>query len=176
MTKIDKYTFCHIPKTGGITICSLIYNREPEHIVCTRENSEKFLFTFVRHPYSRCISAFQFLKNGGINDIDKEDLINYIGDSNFDDFVTNKLEYASQNQQHFRPQNYWIPDGADFIGKYETFEKDIERLRSIIVMKDIPTPHENPTIYTHKYILNKSMKSIIYDIYKIDFDLFDYKP
>jgi hypothetical protein len=173
--KIQNYTFCHIPKTGGHSICSLIYNHFPHHKVCSRSNSEKFLFAFVRNPYSRCLSAFNYLKNGGKNEDDKNDSIKYIGDSDFNDFVLNKLEHASNFQQHFRPQIFWIPDGADFIGKYENLKEDIYKLQEIIEMKNCPIPHENKTSYSFCSEVPNHIKDNIYKVYKNDFEYFDYK-
>jgi len=120
MQLIEKYTYCHIPKTGGVALRELLHGHYPLHKVCIKQ-SGKFLFTFVRHPYSRCLSAFNYLKNGGRNDSDARDSKIYIGELSFEDFVLKKLELAMKQQQHFKPQNYWIPNGADFIGKYENF-------------------------------------------------------
>lgn len=171
---IEKYTFCHIPKTGGTTICSLIYGHAPSHRICSRKNSEPFIFTFVRNPYTRTLSAYKYLVNGGKTPIDKADKKKYIDNTNFDTFVLNKLEYASKYQQHFRPHYFWLPDGADFIGYYENFQQDIEKLRQIILMKDAPIPHKNKTNYDHSYVISRDTRDIIYEIYKKDFELFSY--
>lgn len=172
---IDKYTFCHIPKTGGTTICSLIYGHAPSHRICSRKDSQPFIFTFVRNPYTRTLSAYKYLLNGGNTQTDIEDKHKYLGNStNFNLFVKNKLEYTAKYQQHFRPQYYWLPDGADFIGYYENFQSDIEKLRKIIVMRDISIPHKNKTNYDHNYMIPKDTKDIIYNIYKKDFELFGY--
>lgn len=175
MSKIQKYTFCHIPKTGGVTICDMIYNHAPAHIICTRANSQQFLFAFVRNPYSRCLSAFQYLKRGGMNGFDKNDSDRYIGNSDFENFVLHKLKYASKNQQHFRPQHYWIPDGVDFLGKYENLEEDLQKLSHIINMKNKPIPHKNQTVYNKQYNMPDQTKNMIYQIYKKDFELFNYE-
>jgi hypothetical protein len=114
------------------------------------------------------------LKNGGISEIDKHDSKKYIGFSDFEDFILNTLEFAASQQQHFRPQHYWIPDGANFIGKFETLEKDIARLRKLIEMKYTPIPHLNSTSYDKSSDICQNLKDVIYSVYEKDFALFDY--
>ena len=152
----------------------MIYGHSPQHRICNRKNSEPFIFTFVRNPYTRCISAFYYLKKGGSNRIDLKDSKLFIGNSNIEFFIKTKLKHVSEHQQHFRPQHYWIPDGADFIGKYESLEKDLIKLKHIIKMKDHKIPHKNKSSYDRSFQLSKDLKDIIYKLYQKDFDLFGY--
>lgn len=175
MSKISRYTFCHIPKTGGTSIIELLNYKGASHNITRKKNADDFLFTFVRNPYTRCLSAYHYLKNGGNGKfLDFSDKERYIGDSDFEDFVIYKLEFAASQQQHFRPQHYWIPDGADFIGKFETFEDDVKILRDYIQLKNIPTPHLNKTNYNKNFIVSQNLEDVIYNIYEKDFALFDY--
>jgi hypothetical protein len=170
---LEEFVYCHIPKTAGNTICSLI-NKVPWHTICKKDN--RFLFTFVRNPYSRCLSAFNYLKNGGDRKEDQRDSDIYIGNLSFDDFVTNKLHLALVKQTHFKPQTYWLPDGADFIGRYENLLNDINHLKTLIKMNDfVSLPHINKTKHYFYTELNNDTKEIIFSLYKHDFETFGYQ-
>jgi hypothetical protein len=110
-----------------------------------------------------------------MNLADKKACSLYIGNSTFTDFVEKKLIKASKNQTHFRPQHYWIPEGADFIGKYENLEQDIYKLFKILKIDttNLEIPHKNKTEYC-KPNISKKHKDIIYNIYKKDFEIFGY--
>ena len=72
-----KVIFIHIPKSAGNAITRSLFNTESMnlgghssalHYFEADESSFNscFKFSFSRHPVSRFISAFNFLKNGGI--------------------------------------------------------------------------------------------------------------
>lgn len=166
------YIFCHIPKTGGTSIKKVL-GIKTGHSVFDKTKSDKFSFTFVRNPYNRFLSAYFYLKEGGLGHQDKLDKEKYIGDSDLDDFIKNKLR-NSINQQHFRPQSDYIPNGVDFIGKIENMQEDFDRLCEIIGVNKIELPCENKTSDYSRYHLTEEQKEIVYDVYKHDFDKFGY--
>jgi len=164
--------YCHIPKTGGVSICKLI-GRLPGHAI-ESETKNKYIYTFVRNPYDRLISTFFYLKNGGRNNGDKKDRDKYIGNSSFEDFVKTKLINASKNQIHFRPQKYWIPNGASFIGKFENLENDFNEVKKIVGIKG-NLQHLNKTSHKdYREYYNDELANIVYKVYEEDFEEFGY--
>ena len=73
--------FVHIPKTAGMSICqSLFGNLAGGHatladyqiIFAKHEFDNYFKFSFVRNPWDRVYSAYNFLKKGGATDFDRQ--------------------------------------------------------------------------------------------------------
>lgn len=174
MNLITNYTFCHIPKTAGSSIIDLLnYDFEYGHKKCDKKNINNFLFTFVRNPYDRFISAFFYLKKGGNGSKEDElDSKKYVRHYSISKFIRTRF-YGCLNQQHFRPQHHWIPSGADFVGKYENLKTDILNLSRVIDLKSLNIPHKNKTEYF--YELSVLEKNIIYKAYKTDFKIFNYE-
>lgn len=132
--------FVHIPKCAGISVSrSLFGNVSGAHhtlkkfqiMFGPREFSEYFKFSFVRNPWDRLVSAFHFLKKGGLTVCDKKwsdkNLSPY---PDFDAFVRRGLqEKKIRAFPHFRPQCDYIclaknRPGVDFIGYFENLDED----------------------------------------------------
>lgn len=199
--KYETIIFCHIPKTGGQSInkmfgwCnlaekenSLKLNVGTGHAVTDKYKFfNHFIFAFVRNPYDRLVSVYNFLKNGsqwdnhslspemlGIKN-DAYKLLN--GANTFSDFLKQKKFHTLLEDSVLTlPQNTWIPHGADFIGKVENFTEDLTKLMGIISFEwDGKVYSVNKTKNKNNYLLTKYEKEIIYDFYKKDFELFNYK-
>ena len=129
--------FIHIPKTAGSSVAQGLA-MSSRHVACLeyeRINPRKFerffKFAFVRNPWDRLVSTYFFLKNGGVNEIDRrfaaEKLAGY---DNFGAFVEGWLsEKNIWSWVHFKPQHYFICDAAlrvrmDFVGRTETIAAD----------------------------------------------------
>lgn len=96
---------------------------------------EIFKFTFVRHPYDRMLSAYNFLKRGGMHRTDEESALKYLSaHDSFDSFVDDCYNKQSIPEAiHFTPQfqfltvtdkSYHI--GVDFAGKTEYIATDLQ--------------------------------------------------
>lgn len=135
-----KCLFVHIPKAAGISVAKSLFDttagshtsiRHYQIMFKQEEYRKFFTFTFVRNPWDRLVSAYFFLKNGGIS---RSDALwaekNMTGYTNFNAFVTdlrNKREIVRST--HFIPQHEFIcGDGhnieVDFIGRFERINRD----------------------------------------------------
>jgi len=195
MKKFEGNIFVHTPKTGGSSLRraynSANYWSVIDHDI--RDVNYKYLkeynldiscfcFGFVRNPWSRFVSAFNWLKLGGNCEGDKHDRLTYLGKiENFDDFVmhcndNNKI----LGQLHFKPQNEWICDDhgtilLDYIGRFENFQEDftdICKRRKIPVRKLHQTNKSQSMNYTSYY--NERTINIVANMYKRDIELFNY--
>lgn len=175
-----KCIFIHVPKTGGKSICAALGVRNRMHrkaSTYTGKQSRHYQkFAFVRNPWDRFVSAYNYLLKGGEPNIkDHRDSVEFIRGMGFDNFVEN-CQPAVQRQTHFKPQYTWLDTSHISLGRFENLNNDFdnicEKLR--IPGKDLPhinkTPHRH---YTEYY--NDKTRRIIAELYKNDIEYFGYK-
>jgi hypothetical protein len=151
-----KCIFVHVPKTAGISIAQCLFgNSGPGHIPLStyrliyspHDYDSYFKFAFVRNPWDRLVSAFHYLKAGGMNSADQafanRHLIRF---ESFESFVVNWVNpHNIQLYCHFQPQLHFISlDGRlpqlDFIGYFETLAVDFDFVRKTLgVAEELPS-------------------------------------
>lgn len=183
-----KILFIHIPKTGGVSINRTLLNSlgggHKSYIEYKREIEENifnelFIFSFVRNPVDRFLSAYNFLYGGGYDKIDqkwaKQNLIPY--SINF--FTLNKLENCAESKVHFKPQNYFLKDEfnqitIDFIGKFEKLAEDFNSVKKLLELNvRLKKLNKSKKYFSYKDLSSASIKKIE-DIYQQDFIIFGY--
>ncbi len=190
-----KCIFIHIPKTAGISLSKTLFgNLGPGHISIKKYqiiySKEEFLnyfkFTFVRNPWERVFSAYSFLKNGGMNEIDEKwAAINLKAFDNFEEFI--KIGLFKRNIRrhlHFKPQYKFLLTPynkkilVDFIGFFENIENDFKYIKNKLSMDaDVYLKHENKSgnrKHNYKDYYTNEMKDIVAHIYKKDIEIFGY--
>lgn len=185
-TNYKRAIFIRVPKTAGLSIvqCTKSLNIEcighrKSHQFSKEQLEKSFVFSFVRNPYDRFISAFFYLQQGGMNQMDRNiasilpnniqqcvELIKSMGDS----FI-----YKKQRLLHFEPQYFWHTEKIDFIGKYENLTGDFSLICDKISDKKITLPHINKSNSKHysQYLTIKLIDCINQRFYK-DFDKYNY--
>jgi hypothetical protein len=135
--------FVHIPKCAGISVTTSLFgeNFEVTHrrlkdyldTLGQKKINSYFKFTVARNPYDRLVSAYCFLKKGGINEQDKSWAEKHLSAyDSFDAFVKGWVNQENiQTEIHFRPQCDFIcleknRPGVDFIGYYENLAADFQ--------------------------------------------------
>lgn len=193
---MTKSIFIHIPKAGGISTIKSLYGEEangfghPTYAHFLRLYGKKrfekyFKFTFVRNPWDRLLSAYNFLKKGGMNHMDQQFCENIV--SSYDTFEQFVLEWVTpenvKSWVHFIPQYHYVYDNnrnlvIDFVGRFEQFETDFESIREKLGT-GIPLKHLNKTkdkkekSYRDAYTLEMAEK--VAEVYKEDIELFGYE-
>ena len=186
--------FIHVPKCAGISICKAFGYTTSGHGTIKSFSPDLYphyyIFTFVRNPYSRLLSIYNYLKSGGVNPQDSEDYKRYLSEyKDFEDFIMVGLKNNSEflfNQQHLKPQHYFThlnnnTTPLNFIGKFESLKADFNQLLVNISQKNSDLwnnlPHENKggTSKHWEEYYSDAMKEIVYETYKLDFELFDYE-
>lgn len=195
MKDLVKNIFVHTPKTGGGSIrraydganyWSMIdHDIRDENYKYLREynlDESTFCFGFVRNPWSRFVSAFNWLKIGGNCEEDKRDQLTYLGKiKNFDDFVTHCSDNTEiLNQLHFKPQYEWICDDRgnillDYVGKFENYQQDFLNIckRRNFPVRKLRQANKSQSMNYTSYYTERTI-NIVADIYKRDIELFNY--
>lgn len=143
-----------------------------------------FKFGFVRNPWDRVVSAFHFLKDGGLNNNDarwaERHLASY---SDFGSFVKQWVDPESvRSRIHFRPQYEFLCDESgkllvDFVGYYENLEQDFAYVqRRLGLSAELVYTNRNRTRsrdYREHY--DEESAAIIADVYREDINQFQYR-
>jgi hypothetical protein len=187
-----KSIFIHIPKAAGTSIARAIYGMNvghrkvlDYHAVSRKEFEQYFSFSFVRNPWDRVVSAYNFVKQGGTQYV--QPLPNPIYQSNifatFESFVTEWLPYADLTKEDvvFAPQYWYVIDkkgdiAINFIGKIETLADDIALLEQRLnITIEIQQLNKSSRVKNYRDYYNEQTQQIVADIYKKDIELFNYR-
>jgi hypothetical protein len=185
--------FVHIPKCAGISVSRTLFGNlggahltVPHYqlIFSEREFEEYFKFTFVRNPWDRLVSAFRFLKRGGVNPGDwawaRDNLGRYDG---FDEFVRRWVNRRSVHRwKHFVPQHRFVCEPGDevtrvnFVGYFENLGEGFEHVRRRL---GVPTrlKHLNPTrgrSLDYRDAYTAETRDIVAEVYAEDIRIFGY--
>jgi chondroitin 4-sulfotransferase 11 len=195
LTSFDAHRciFVHIPKAAGISVATALFNNAGAghsdaryyRRVFGADFWRYFKFTFVRDPFTRLASAYEFLKRGGHRAVRKDaafsqEVLSRYAD--FDAFVLDWLIPARRwEMPHFRPQAEFLTIGdrlaMDFIGRYENLAADFNviaaRLGVNTQLRHLNrTPVEDAGITAH--YVNDAVVRRVQDVYRRDFELLGY--
>lgn len=178
--------YIHIPRTGGQSLTSSLPwghhtylghdLRSPDYRhpseVCTADD---FVFTVMRDPFDRLVSAFHFLQRGGWCGADNDDAYRLgIRTLGFRNFVLANLRTADAWQIHFLPQAFFL-DGVpsvrvlDFARQAEQFGELCEALGGRREQALLALNRSERGMTEHYY--DEATREIVREIYACDFDL-----
>ena len=181
----QKFLFIHINKTGGSSIEKALNMRQQVHytasmlkyLLGTDEYEKKYTFTFVRNPFDKVVSQYAYRLKNDQTGIKKKNI-------GFKEWVN--LTYVDRNPLYynipemFMPQYHWLHDYSgkllvDFVGKFETLEKDFNEVINTLdlnaILPHVRKSHRKP--YPEYYDLET--KEIITNHYRKDLETFGYK-
>jgi hypothetical protein len=140
-----------------------------------------FIFTSVRNPFERVLSAFKYLKKGGINASDARTRDEYqMQRMSFSAFVFKNLHKTIEDScVHFVPQFEFISphfDKLSFIARFETLQNDFNIVCDKIGIPRQELPHKNKTQHKHyTEYYNDETKQIVAEKYARDIEQFGYQ-
>ena len=180
-----KKLFIHIPKTAGTSVlditaknknylCKLHDNIHTLNIQHISQFRTMFSFCIVRNPYERTISAYNFLKNkcANLNAIEKSYKIMLSKYETFMNFLED-LPILQTKIIHLVPQYKFVCDDQGNILVNSVIKMENLSELQIIDPIFVHLPHSNKS---KKSMINltQEMKQIIYNVYKKDFEIFQY--
>jgi hypothetical protein len=184
--------FVHVPKCAGISLVRSLFGdfdcghtnlRRYQIMFAPAEFNQYFKFTIVRNPYDRLVSAFLFLKKGGVNDKDKQwaekNLAAY---DTFDAFAREGLSKRNiRLALHFRPQSEFIcvrknRPGLDFFGYYENLPADFAFIsRKLGINATLAEANRNASREKdYRQYYTDASRKIVADLYAADLRILGY--
>jgi len=194
-----KTIFVHIPKTAGTSIENALgiggiqpnllrshristidgIRCAPQHLtcnmlihneICKPHWNTYFKFSFVRHPYTKVLSEYFWVKGKTKKDLK-------FNPKDFSKFLNEY--YSVIDKDHKLSQyDYLTINGklaVDFVGKFETLNSDFEKIKKKLGLH-VNLPHTQKSSNKNEYIniLMANQKNKIYNLYKKDFEFFSY--
>lgn len=142
-----------------------------------------YRFTFVRHPIKRAISAYndkiisqRFAHAGKVQRaLGRQENPNE--PVSLDDFVAAlEAQPVEEMDPHWRPQHINIMHSSieyDFIGRLESFDRDIARVKADAGLPDVPLVHRNKRAKAGSEAPRDIVRRLE-KVYKRDFEVFGY--
>lgn len=187
-----KCIFIHIPKCAGMSVSEGLFGGEVGHrparwfeLYDKERFQSYFKFTFVRNPWDRLVSAFFYLKQGGMTPQDKTWAGRHLARfDTFDAFVRSlvdpKFRRVALAWPHFAPQLDYIRDCSgricvDYCGRVESFSRDYDRVCSILgVPARVRDTNRSSHDEYYTYYTRESVE-IVRDVYREDVAAFNYE-
>jgi hypothetical protein len=197
--------FFHLPKCAGSSVARTLYgrrvgNKDGSHMTAgwyqltfdERTYKSYFKFTFTRNPWDRLLSAYRFVKAGGMSEADRAWGVDVLGRfSNFDDFVkrwltVKKIENIgdgpAKTRVVFAPQYRFVclrgssrPE-LDFVGSFENINSDFQYVAKKIGVETplsfLNVSNKGEKSYAEEY--SDESKAIVAEVYRTDIEMFGY--
>jgi chondroitin 4-sulfotransferase 11 len=173
-----KFIFIHIPRTGGTSIDYLLGKKDEEGKHESLFSLEKkvdissfFKFSFIRNPWDITISKYLTPYYRKINKLSNKSLLHFL--ENY---------FPAPNDAGDSFYDYFDPSKMDFIGRFETREKDLDYISNKIGIqldpkfsvksKEIQRARSKKH-YTEYY--DDETRAIVAEKYARDIEYFGYK-
>lgn len=189
MIKETGLLFIHIPKSAGSSISLSLYGRSLGHKKLSEwlyeypKSVQKLkIFSVIRHPIERFISAFWFLKSGGMNEMDFQFAEKYLSKMQTPDDLAKYLMNPGVSSEilsywHFIPQIDFISEtNVDKLSCRLFLFEEIAGLQNWLA-SECPKPIRISKINESKnkikeYSLQPDSQTIVEAIYQKDMNLY----
>ena len=140
---------------------------------------EKFVFTVVRNPIDRFVSAFKWLSGGGENEMDRQEMEKFqVNTLEINEFVDRWIfdESPLFQQAHFTPMVDYLTDDSellipDLIIEYEALSRSERVILNLIGSRRGALPFVHKTSLGEQR-LSENSKARLYKYYRKDFECF----
>jgi hypothetical protein len=186
--------FIHVPKAAGTSVSMALYGRTLGHYSANEIQDKfpklfqrSFVFSLVRNPWDRTLSAYRFAKVGRTESMGVHNPEQYKvpGFDSFESFVLDWLprQKLATSDYIFREQRDFLVDSkgdicVDYVGRVEGIGESLEYV-SKNLGRNIVAGHSNSTSdkknnFRSQYV-NSEMIDVVASIYGSDITMFDYR-
>lgn len=189
-----KCVFIHVPRTAGTSICQALFGHSAAGHKTVREYThifgDKFAsyyrFSFVRNPYTRLVSVYEYLKRGGHPAWPENQTFGDEVIGAYDSFRCFVMQWLRPGKTewplpHFYPQTHFLllddQLAVDFLGHVETIEEDF-----VTVCKHLDEDTDLPTMNATSgdrpplgaYYDSDAVIQRVQEVYQSDFERLGY--
>jgi len=180
------YIFIHINKTAGTSIGNAIglpvKHHQTAREVIARVGRDKwdkaYKFTLVRNPWDKVVSHYEYRRKRNKTEVATRNI-------SFTEWVKktygpDKDPFFYNNPKAFQPQVEWLKDdegkvSIDFIGKFETINKDFDQIKSVIGL-EAELPHLNASKRAgYQSYYDEETREIVAQWFHEDIETFGYQ-
>jgi hypothetical protein len=127
-----------------------------------------FKFSFVRNPFDRLLSAFQWRHKKKITTPE-----------NFNDFIKHTVVANINTDRHLMRQHLFLTDSAgenmmSFVGKFENLEEDVKKLSAQINIPITLEKVHSSSDKNYRHFYDEESIKIVNELYAKDMKLFEY--
>ena len=181
--------YIHIPRVAGTSVATSLFGREVLHTTlrdyqATGNNLTSYWkFAIVRNPWDRLVSAFEYLKRGGMAGYPYDQVMGSLitkRDMSFERFVKGWLPGRALSYIHFYPQIHFISSkegaiGADFLGRYESLDCDFDVIASKLgIDASLPRLNQSSRSRDYRQYYTPDLVDLVEEVYADDVRLLDY--
>ncbi len=171
--EIQKIIYFDVPKSASTTIRRAFFDNKTSMSMTNKKDSLEsyFKFTFVRNPWDRMVSNWKMFTTqptriNQLKTMTDDDL------SKFEDFVHFAIKKPNH---HWQPQSLYTPEKLDFIGKLETIDTDMNKMRELLNQAPLKMEKHNSTKRNeYQVYYTPSLIDLVAEFYQEDIKKFDY--
>lgn len=190
MTEGPNFVTYRVPQRPDLRVTYIGHNgRLDNYMTVARYKKQHpgcFAFALARNPYDRLVSAFHYLSQGGLNEEDLRDGVEYLGpyEGDFRRFVQDALSEPATpkifQQIHLRPQVDWLCDEhgrvvVDYLGQSESMESIYEELgQRLGIAPPIPSRMNTSDHAHYETYYDDDLRALVARAYRADFEHLGY--
>jgi len=185
----NKILFVHVPKVAGCSIDDALgINSMHATAMDYRDKRPNafidcFTFAFVRNPFDRLVSAYEFIIRGGLGyytDLADQRILQQF--NGFEDFCLRGLPLMACNGLHFRPQVQFVCSEdqqtviVNYVGRYEQMKESWEEVKRQTGLS-VDLEWVNKTVGRkdwRTYYNKQEIVDAVVSTYQQDFNVFGY--
>lgn len=127
----------------------------------------------VRHPYNRVISEFRYQLS--YMRPEQIAILDGFKDNDINIAIANNNLWNNCRKYHNTPLSEYYVENV-FVLRYESLNDDYVNFQNWLNVKLPPLKHLNKSKGKNNIVLNDHSKHIVYNMFKNDFELFNYEP